>query len=385
MENEQNKSRFSWKRITFILILIIISFMAGISGEFLGRVYLSNLSYFRDFYFTTPANLNQGEIVISQPRKVVVEQTLRLNQVKNDIQTSVLGIYKKKNATNTLLDKIFLSQDYIGQAIVLTSDGWLIARTNMDINPKEYVIAGSNQKIYKIDKVIEDEETKINFIKIQAQNLPVVKLADFNQVNYGEQVVAYNNFFDNLSLVNIESKNYKKLSNKFDFVSSTQNFDKFILLDKNFSYDYFGTPIFNLQSELLGFIISREGNTSQAVPINYINPIINQVLKDQAIKRVYLGINYIDLSRAVGLDENDRQKQNFGAMIWPNENGVAIASDSPLFNKLVKGDIIISIENQALDFNTDLTNLLLEYNSGQEIKIKYLHEQKDEELNVVLK
>ena len=385
MEKEIKKPKIRIKLIGFIMLAIVFGFFAGICGEFITRYYLSNFAFFSDLYFTETSNLNQGQIVIKEPRKVVVEQDLRLAQIKSDVQPSVMKIYSKKRSAKNLLDKIVSPDDYLGQAVVLTSDGWLMTIKNPLIRASESLVTGSSQKIYEVEKVIEDEVTKIMFIKISAQNLPVAKLADFDKVTEGEQVVAYNGNTDGLNLVNIQNKKYKDIKYKYDFISNTQILDEFILLDKSFNSDFNGSPIFNFQSELIGFLAGQDELINQAIPINYITPIINQILKGEAIKRPYLGINYIDLSKVYGLDEIDRQNVNQGAMIWPNERDVPIMSDSPLYNKLAKGDIIISLENQILDANNDLTDLLLQYKSGQDIRIKYRHEQKEAEMSLTLK
>jgi len=385
MEKEKNKPQLRLKLIGFILLAVVFGFLAGISGEFIARFYLSNFAFFRDLYFTETDNLGQNEIIIREPRKVVVEQSLRLDQVKNDVQPSIMKIYSKKRTAKNLLDKILLPEDYLGQAVVLTSDGWLMATKNQLVRPKESLITGSAQKIYEVENVVTDEITKIMFIKINAQNLPVTKLADLEKVTNGEQVVVYNSNLDWLNLANIQNKRYKEINYKYDFVSNTQVLDKFILLDKSFTSDFNGTPVFNFQSELMGFLTGQDESISLAIPINYISPIINQVLKEEPIKRPYLGINYIDLSKAYGLEDIERQQANQGALLWPNERGIAIMSDSPLYNKLAKGDIIISVENQTLDANNDLTDLLLQYKSGQDIRIKYWHQQKEAELNLTLK
>ena len=53
--------------------------------------------------------------------------------------------------------------------------------------------------------------------------------------------------------------------------------------------------------------------------------------------------------------------------------------------EVVKGDIIISIENQDIDQNNDLLDLLISYRARQEIKLKYQHLDKETEINVTLK
>ncbi|MCX6742929.1 MAG: S1C family serine protease, partial [Candidatus Parcubacteria bacterium] len=358
---ETTKPRIRLKLILSIVAIIILAFIAGISGEFFARFYLSNLSIFSDFYFTNTDNLNQGNIVIREPRKVVVEQDLQLFQVKNDVQNSILGIYKKKKTGKTLLDKIFMPDDYLEEAVVLTSDGWLITHRNLQIRPNESLVSGYNQKNYEIEKVVDDPVAKIMFIKINAQNLPVSKIADLSSITFGQQLVLFNHFFDLLNIVNIKSTSYKEYLNKYDFVNNTEILDKSILLDKSFPAIQNGSPVFNSQSELVGFLTGQNEVYNRVIPINAINPVINQVLKNEKIARPYLGINYLDLSKISGLEQADIQGAKQGAMVWPNEKGVAITADSPLFGKLSIGDIIVSVENQNLDDNNDLTNLLLEY------------------------
>ncbi|MFA5187853.1 MAG: PDZ domain-containing protein [Patescibacteria group bacterium] len=385
MEQEAKKAKKGFKLFGVIVLIIVAGFVAGLSGEFIARYYLSNVAFFRDLYFTGSTNQTQGEIVINDPRKVVVEQDLRLSQIKNEIRPSVLNIYSRQKDNKNLLDNIFLPEDFLGQAIVLTSDGWLISNANVSLGSQTGVVIGENKKIYKIEKIIQDPASSINFIKINAQNLSVAKLADISKITDGEQLVAYNSFSNIFNLANISNGKYKEISSRYDYINSTQILDKAILLNKNLGSDFVSAPIFNFQSELIGFIYNSANTANKVIPINYIDPIINQVLKGEKITRPYLGINYIDLAQVDGLDETVRQGAINGALIWPNQKGIAIAADSPLTGKLVKGDIITSFENQALDANNNLNDLLLEYKSGQQVSIKYLHEQKAAEISIVLK
>lgn len=382
---DQEKKKFRFKLIILIALGLILAFLAGISGEFIARYYLSNLSFFRDLYFTDSGNSEQGGIVINEPKKVVVELDLRANQVKDDVKDSVVGIYKKSVTAKTLLDKAALPDDFLGQAMVLTSDGWLISSRNSAVKAKECVIIGKNKKTYEIEKISEDPVTGLIFIKITAQNLTVVKIADNSNILNGSQVLAFNSYADQYKLANILTKSYQPIIGKYDLVNSTQKFNKTMLFNLNFGSSFTGAPVFNLGSELVGILSSQGDFGNQAVPISYIKPIMSQVLKGEEISRPYLGVNYLNLSQIYGLDDADRQGQIQGALLWPNDKGVAISEQSPLYNQLVKGDIIASVEDQVLDSNHDLADLLLEYKTGQQIRLKYWHENKENEISVVLK
>ncbi|MCX6745871.1 MAG: S1C family serine protease [Candidatus Parcubacteria bacterium] len=384
MEQEK-KSKIRPKFILLIIGILLLSIGGGIFGEFFTRFYLSNLTFFSDLYFTEANNLGQKEIIIREPRKVVVEQDLILSQIQGTIGPSIMNIYQRVKTGKNLLDKIYLPSDSLGQAVVLTSDGWLLAANDNLIDSSENVLVGYDNKIYNIEKIVADNESNMIFIKIAAQNLAVIKFADWQKITNGEQVLVYDNYGKQLNLVNILAKRYKTIVNKYDLVNSSQSLERSLLVSKSFSQNLKGAPIFNFQNELIGFLIAPDGLFNRALPVNYLNPVINQIFKGEQVKRPYLGINYLDLSQVVGLSADERQGKENGAMIWSDQTGISIKSDSPLAGKLIKGDIIISLENQNLDENNDLQDLLMEYKSNQDIRLKYLHQNAEKEISITLK
>ncbi|MCX6743995.1 MAG: PDZ domain-containing protein [Candidatus Parcubacteria bacterium] len=385
MEQNLIKPKKNYKYIAVLAVVIMLGFVAGILGELFTRTYLSNSQFFSDLYFTDATNLGQKELIIREPRKVVVELDSRLAQLKNDVQPSVLGIFKKRKFSQNFLDNIFAPADFTGQALALTSDGWLMATQDAITRSLGELVIYYNNKAYDLEKIIRDEKTGIVFLKINVQNLPVVKLADVQKATPGEQLFVFQAYYGELNLANIVSKSYQPIFDKYDLVNSSESLIPKVLINKNFSSALKGAAVFNLQGEVLGFLVADNEGYNQIVPVNYLNPIVNQVLKGDKISRPYLGINYINLSRTYNLKESEGQETPKGAMIWSNKNGVAINEDSPLFGKLAKGDIILSLENQQIDAENDLSLLLLGYKSGQEIRLKYLRDNKETEISVIIK
>ncbi|MBN1326235.1 serine protease [Candidatus Falkowbacteria bacterium] len=378
--NKETKQKHWWGPVILIFFILLAGFVAGIGGELFTRYYLANKSFFSDLYFTEQASIGQKEIVINEPRKVVVEQNLRIDQIKNDIQPVLAGIYRKKTATKNILDSAFLPEDYLGQAAVLTSDGWLISTQNINVTAKYSVVVTNTKKIYEIEKVVPDASTGIVFIKINVQNLPVIKFSNNADITNGASAILYNKNSNKLELAQILNKRYKAITNKYDYIYSTQILDRLILLNKDFDLSYKGTAVFDFQGNLIGLLKSDD----LVIPISYIKPIISNVLKDEKIQRPYLGLNYINIGEVNGLSETQLQNQQNGALIWSNAAGKSIASDSPLFNKLVRGDIITKIENQNIDSSNNLTDILLEYKTGQEVKIKYFKDGQEAEMSIII-
>jgi len=307
MNKEIKKNKLN--NLTLIIVVLFLGFFAGITGEIFTKYYLSNLTFFRDLYFIDQNGTGQREIIIRDPKKVVVEQDLRVEQIKNEIQPAVVSLYQNKQSKPTLLDKVFLPSDFLGQAVVLTSDGWLISSSGAVVSDHDNLtVVGYNKDIYKVEKIIKDNLTDIVFLKIDAQNLPVVKFTDFSNVINSQQVLVYNSYLQQIDLTNIQNKSYEELVNKYDFITSTGSLSKNILLNQQFSADYYqGAAVFDMQGEVIGLIFGDNKILTQAVPVHYIDPIISQVLKEEEIKRPNLGINYLNISQIQGLTEDERR------------------------------------------------------------------------------
>lgn len=377
--SQEKKSNLNKKLFVILILAIIFGFTAGIFGEFIEKYYLSNFSFFRDLYFTEQDNYGDRDIVIKDPRKVVVEQDLRISQTIIDVKESFVGVYQSKPDTiETVVDSIFLPEEYLGQALILTSDGWLISTEQVfDSTKKEKVIV-YDKKIYQIEKIIEDSATGVYFIKIDEQNMPVIKFADFDQVSNDQQVIVYNKFNNQAKLRRILNKQYKQINDVYDYINSSEIIDKRILLNQECSSDFLAAPLINFEGEIIGLMTADD----QALALQNIESVIEYVLKDEEIKRPYLGINYINIPLVEGLSEEIRQEQEKGALIWSDQDKIAIEENSPFAEILVKGDIITSIEDQQLDYNHDIATMLLDYKTSQQINIKYIHDGEEKEVSV---
>jgi len=372
-------------KILLVILVIVVAFIAGISGEIITKLYLSKISFLRDLYFTDLSNLGQKDIIIQEAKTVVVEQDLRVEQLKNSLQPVVVGIYKAKKQSQNSLDNVYLPADYLGQAMVLTSDGWLITTSNVASSKTNLVAVPFNKKIYPIEDLIIDQATDIVFLKIKAQNLPIINFEDSDNLLNGQQVLVYNIFSDRIQAANILEKRYQAINNKYDYLNSSEALNRLILLDQSFAANYQAAPVFDFNGQIVGVLVNRDKQFNQVIPIQFISPIINQVLKGEQISRPYLGINYLNIASTYGLSEETRQNQEKGALILADLKGVAIKADSPLKDKLQSGDIILQIEDQVIDQDQCLADILLEYKSGQQLNLKYLRDNQTQDLIFTLK
>ncbi len=370
------------------IIAIVAGLIAGVAGEILTRNYIFKNVY--DLPFSNEWNLstegiNQGNLVIEGAKKIVVEQNERLNQAIASSQESIVGIFKKKeegpedelDAATTTLDKIKrgnfynLTQEF-GQGLIMTSDGWILtnAFSGVEVNPKEYVIITKDRKIKEIDRIIPAVESGYSFVYVKdAQELPVKNLATENDIQEGE-VVLMSNWSEN-SLVTRIIDNKKQ-----DLIKNSDKKDWSLNLLNNMS-DYFQPAfIFDLNKNIIG-ILNGKGKSFSIT--KFKNQLLS-LLQSKEIKTPILGINYINLSDVTVPKENEN-----GALIYPNKNGVAVVDGSPADKAdLKQGDVIISVNNQKINKNTDLSSIVQYSLPGDILSLVYESKDKQYSINIQL-
>ncbi len=370
------------------IIAIVAGLIAGVAGEILTRNYIFKNVY--DIPFSNEWNLstegiNQGNLVIEGAKKIVVEQNERLNQAIASSKESIVGIFEKKeegsedepDAATTTLDKIKrgnfynLTQEF-GQGLIMTSDGWILtnAFSGAEINPDRYVIITKDRKIKEIDRIIPAVESGYSFVYVKdAQELPVKNLATENDIQEGE-VVLMSNWSENSLITRIidnEKQNLIKNSDKKDWSLNLLN---------NVS-DYFQPAfIFDLNKNIVG-ILNGKGRSFSIT--KFKNQLLS-LLQSKEIKTPILGINYINLSDVAVPKENEN-----GALIYPNKNGVAVVDGSPADKAdLKQGDVIISVNNQKINKNTDLSSIVQYSLPGDILSLVYESKGKQYSINIQL-
>ena len=114
----------------------------------------------------------------------------------------------------------------------------------------------TDKREFKAKTIGTDKRTDVALIKIEANGLPAVKLADTNQLKVGEWVVAIGSpfGFDNSVTAGIVSAKGRSLPQ--------ENYVPFIQTDVAINPGNSGGPLFNMRGEVVGInsqIYSRSG------------------------------------------------------------------------------------------------------------------------------
>ncbi|MBU4421595.1 S1C family serine protease [Candidatus Parcubacteria bacterium] len=293
---------------------------------------------------------------------------------------SVAGIYKKKTAT-TLIDSLYLEKDRLGFGFVLTSDGWIVTDASaIDGWSVKALTVSIGNVLYNVEDKVNDAWTDVVFLKLDAKKLPVISLGDSEAVQLGDVVFSgsgKNNFwFNYVNAINF----YPNKTSKGELLLSSEEFGKVIKLQGDIPIELDGGMMANRFGEVIGIAVAGK-NQNYIIPINYFKGVVNSVLKDRRVERPYLGVNYIDLSFALGSDLPNES----GAYVYGGGLLRSVEAGSPAAQAgLSTGDTILAVENTNINEYKNLSEIIYEYKPGDEITLKILREGEEREIKAKL-
>jgi len=366
--------------LSLLIIVIIVSVIAGFLGGILSRDYLPGSK-----------DLFTSETFIEKPQKSR-SKTVYTSYLKNkDLAQAIIGIYpaKKEAAEELSLATSYNYSEAIAQGLILTSDGWVVTSFDNFLPGLRYVAITQEGRIFPIESFIEDPLTKINYFRIKedvdgvdVHDFNVFKLAKSNEYTLGDEVYLLNRL-GQVVYRRIKDTNWDKANIDTDIVKDTEVNSKFLLLSDLVASDFFGSPVINNEGEMMGIVVNNVKLKKELiVPISYIDSAITTLLKAKEIQRPSLGLYYFDLSQNFNLGiEVDANK---GALIWGDQKNPFKPLSAAKEAGIEKQDIILKVENEEVNGKQDLTSLIQYYYPGDKVKLSILRDGVVREISVQL-
>jgi hypothetical protein len=365
--------------LIFLIFSIIVSFLAGIGGTlfiltkekikipFLKEIELKNYLPTREVFLTTE-------------KKITVTQDLRTAELVENFKNSP-KIYLKKEGVNKnspLLEQIYSVNDIINNGFVLSNDGWLVFCKKsrfgeLDLK-KDYLIAIENN-FFPIQNLLTDPLTETVFVKIEASNLNPSKLADQEQITFGQQVLILNSK-GKINVNKISHPNYKEIKKNEDLISSTDDYNSLILLENELSQDFIGSPVINFDRSIVGFLIDK----NLIRPAWQFKNLISSVLEKKKIIRPFFGLYYLNLSETLGIQNPKYKDFNVGAIVW----GSPIKNSPAERAGLKNGDLITKVNDLPINQKYNLTDIIQNLKPGQLIEITFIRDGEEKKVKIPL-
>ena len=177
-----------------------------------------------------------------------------------------------------------------GSGFILSSDGYIMTNHHVVNGADKIKIITNDQTTYEADLIGSDKRSDLALLKVEANNLPVVKIASFDNVKLGEWVLAIGSpfGFNQTVTAGIVSGKQRKLAG--------DNYVPYIQTDVAINPGNSGGPLFNLSGEVIGVnaqIYSRTGGfmgVSFAIPSDTVNDVFYQLKTKGKVSRGWLGV-----------------------------------------------------------------------------------------------
>lgn len=239
----------------------------------------------------------------------------------------------------------------LGSGFIISKDGYVITNNHVVSEADEIVVRLNDRREFIAELIGTDKRSDIAVLKIDATDLPTLKLGDSSNSNVGEWVLAIGSpfGFDHSVTAGIISAIGRSLPN--------ENYVPFIQTDVAINPGNSGGPLFNLDGEVIGVnsqIYSRTGGfmgLSFAVPVNVVKNVYKQLRENGRVARGWLGVLIQDVTRE--LAESFDMEHPHGALI------AKVLADGPAEKSgLEVGDIVVKFNGKKVSFSSDLPPLV---------------------------
>lgn len=272
----------------------------------------------------------------------------------------------------------------LGSGFLISPDGYVVTNNHV-IAPaakgatvESITVTLQDKKEYKAKLIGRDPTSDLAVLKItSATPLPFVKLGDSSRARVGDWVVAIGQPFGLGGTVTAGIVSAVHRS------TGRGPFDTFIQTDAAINQGNSGGPMFNLNGEVIGInsqIYSQSGGNigiGFAIPTTEAKPIINTLMKGEAIKRGYLGVSIQpmtdDIAAALGLPKDQ------GEIIARTEPGGPGAKAG-----LRAGDVVVAINGETVTPDRSLSSLVAGAAPGSTIKLDVIRDGKRQSLNATV-
>ncbi|NER51635.1 MAG: PDZ domain-containing protein [Symploca sp. SIO1A3] len=238
-----------------------------------------------------------------------------------------------------------------GSGFILNSDGRLITNAHVVAGANIVDVTLKDGRKFEGKVLGKDTVTDVAVVKIEANDLPTVRLGKAEQLTPGEWAIAIGNplGLDNTVTVGIISA----LGRSSSQVGVPDKRVSFIQTDAAINPGNSGGPLLNAKGEVIGINTAIRANAQGlgfAIPIETAERIANELFSNGKVEHPYLGIHMVNLTPELRKEINQDSETNFKVT---KDNGVLIF-------RVVKGSPAAQAGFQAGD--------ILEKVGGQPVK-----------------
>jgi len=268
----------------------------------------------------------------------------------------------------------------LGSGFIVSPDGFVVTNAHVVENADEVNVRLTDKREFKAKVVGVDPRSDVAVVKIDAANLPTMKIGDAKKLRPGEWVIAIGSPF---GFNNSVTAGIVSATSRENLTDPNQDAVPFIQTDVAVNPGNSGGPLLNMKGEVVGInsqIFSRTGSfagISFAIPIDYAYNIADQLIKTGHVTRGRIGVQITnvtrDLADSLGLPKAQ------GAAVSNVEDGSPAAKAG-----LEAGDVILKIDGHNVEGSADLSRTIRSVKPGTHVNLSVWRSGKTREVPITV-
>ncbi|MFQ5453195.1 MAG: trypsin-like peptidase domain-containing protein, partial [Candidatus Zixiibacteriota bacterium] len=260
-----------------------------------------------------------------------------------------------------------------GSGFFFREDGYILTNNHVVKDAREMTVTTASGYHYDAMLIGADSLTDLAVLKIEPdeETISIISFGNSDEIKVGDWAIAIGNPFPQQGLdrtVTVGVISAKGRSN-LHFGNETPTYQNYIQTDASINPGNSGGPLLNLKGECVGVNAAISSPTGVsvgigfAIPINIARSVVPDLILTGKVSRGWLGVWLGKLT------EKEARRQGLDAL-----RGVRIDSvftNSPADKAGIKsGDIILTINDQPVNNNNQLSLLVSQVKQGQSVSIE---------------
>ena len=237
----------------------------------------------------------------------------------------------------------------VGSGFIISDDGYVLTNAHVVEGADEVTVTLTDRREFKAKVLGADKRSDVALLKVDARNLPSLRIGDSEKIRVGEWVIAIGSPFnlENTVTAGIISAKSRDTGEYLPLIQS----------DVAVNPGNSGGPLINMRGEVIGInsqIATLSGaynGISFAVPIDEGMRVADQIKKSGKVTRGRIGVQISEVTRDVA--DSLGLGRAHGAEVAMVEPGGPADKGG-----LRVGDIILKFNGQDIDKSTDLPRLV---------------------------